>query len=85
VVGSAPGGVAFDGTNIWVANHGSDTVTRLHISGGISGTFTVGNNPIAMAFDGANIWVAKHPDYAQNPTSTANKRRKVVTSPVSVT
>ena len=28
-VGYFPRGVAFDGANIWVANYGSDTVTKL--------------------------------------------------------
>ena len=29
-----PGGVAFDGANIWVANHGDATVTKLRASDG---------------------------------------------------
>jgi DNA-binding beta-propeller fold protein YncE len=28
-VGSEPYGVAFDGTNIWVANSGSNSVTKI--------------------------------------------------------
>jgi DNA-binding beta-propeller fold protein YncE len=28
-VGSGPRGVAFDGANIWVANHDSNTVSKL--------------------------------------------------------
>jgi len=28
-VGSYPIGIAFDGANIWVANNGSDNVTKL--------------------------------------------------------
>jgi DNA-binding beta-propeller fold protein YncE len=27
-VGAVPTGVAFDGANIWVANYGSDTVSK---------------------------------------------------------
>lgn len=58
-VGSNPTGVAFDGTNIWVANYGSNNVTKLRASDGANlGTFTVGDNPVAIAFDGANIWTA---------------------------
>ena len=57
-VGKFPIGVTFDGTNIWVANGGSNTVTRLRASdGAIVGTFSVGEFPIGLAFDGANIWV----------------------------
>ena len=58
-VGSSPVGVAFDGANIWVANNGSGTVTKVRASdGNIQGTFTVGTSPIGVAFDGTNIWVA---------------------------
>jgi hypothetical protein len=58
-VGSKPDGIAFDGANVWVANGGGDTVTKLRASDGVSlGTFTVGPNPFGIAFDGANLWVA---------------------------
>ncbi len=33
-VGSQPYGVAFDGANIWSANYGDGTVTKLHASDG---------------------------------------------------
>ena len=58
-VGSAPYGVAFDGTCIWVANYNSDTVTKLNASdGSLVGTYNTGISPRGIAFDGANIWVA---------------------------
>lgn len=58
-VGTAPYGLAFDGANIWVANSGSATVTKLRASDGANlGTIAVGNTPEGVAFDGANIWVA---------------------------
>jgi DNA-binding beta-propeller fold protein YncE len=45
-VGDFPYGVAFDGANIWVANSGSDTVTKLRASDGeVQGTFNVGESP----------------------------------------
>jgi YVTN family beta-propeller protein len=51
--------MAFDGTNIWVANYGTNTVSKLKPNDGtVAGTFPVGGNPIGVAFDGANIWVA---------------------------
>jgi DNA-binding beta-propeller fold protein YncE len=60
-VGTGPYAVAFDGTNIWVANNGGDngnTVTKLLAStGALVGTFPVGTGPYAVAFDGTNIWV----------------------------
>ena len=57
-VGEFPIGVAFDGTNIWVANAGSNNVKKLRASdGAVLETFTVGTLPLQVAFDGANIWV----------------------------
>jgi hypothetical protein len=58
-------GIAFDGTNIWAANTGTNsapqhTVTKLSPSGQILGTFTVGSAPEAMAFDGFSIWVSNN-------------------------
>jgi len=69
-VGSLPFGVAFDGANIWVANLGSNTVTKLRASDGTCNgvanppgsnvsacSFAVDLVPGGVAFDGANIWV----------------------------
>jgi YVTN family beta-propeller protein len=62
-VGSYPAAVAFDGTNIWVANAGSSTVTKLLASSGaVVGTYPVGSAPYGVAFDGTNIWVANDGD-----------------------
>lgn len=58
-VGTEPTGVAFDGTNICVANYGSNNVTKLRASdGAFLGTFAVGRAPGGVTFDGANIWVS---------------------------
>ena len=60
-VGSNPQGVAFDGSNIWVTNYGSSTVSKLLASTGATvGTYSVGTNPWGVAFDGSNIWVANY-------------------------
>ncbi len=57
-VGSTPKGLAFDGVNIWVANSGAASVTKVRASdGSVQGTFAVGTTPTGVAFDGANIWV----------------------------
>src|SRR6202162_2475514 len=54
-VGNEPRGVCFDGANIWVANYGSNTVTKLQASdGSVLGTYNVGSEPASVAFDGAN-------------------------------
>jgi hypothetical protein len=62
-VGDQPRGIAFDGTNIWVANEGSTTISKLRASdGALIGTYEDSPNPVGIAFDGANIWVT-HPGY----------------------
>jgi hypothetical protein len=62
-VGVSAEGIAFDGANIWVANSGDGTVTKLRASdGALQGTFTVGNTPRGVAFDGTNVWVANSGD-----------------------
>src|SRR5579864_1804940 len=58
-VGNQPYGVAFDGANIWTANSGDGSVTKLRASDGeLLGTFRVGGGPYGVTFDGANIWVS---------------------------
>ncbi|MFC1971050.1 YncE family protein [Chloroflexota bacterium] len=63
-VGSVPYGICFDGANIWVANYGSNDVTKLQASdGSVLGTYAVGTFPWGICFDGANIWVVnQHPN-----------------------
>jgi DNA-binding beta-propeller fold protein YncE len=61
-VGSLPRALTFDGANIWVANNGSNTITRYLATTGaaVGSAVTVGSQPIAIAFDGTNIWVANY-------------------------
>ena len=62
-VGQQPYGVAFDGENIWTANSGDDTVTKLRAADGATlGTFKVGTTPYGITFDGANMWVTNYSD-----------------------
>jgi YVTN family beta-propeller protein len=57
-VGALPNGVAFDGTNIWVTNFGSDNVTKINpTTGATISTHPTGTDPNDVAFDGTNIWV----------------------------
>ena len=59
-VGGNPIGVAFDGANIWVANGGGNTVTKLWArDGALLKTLSM-CNPYTFAFDGTNIWVTNH-------------------------
>jgi YVTN family beta-propeller protein len=65
--GNNPNGVAFDGTNVWVTNNGSNTVTKINSStGAVIGTYGVGVNPRGVAYDGFRIWVA---NYGSNTVS----------------
>jgi hypothetical protein len=58
-VGIVPIALAFDGTNVWVANGGDNTVQKIPVLTGIPGPpITVGRFPAALVFDGSSIWVA---------------------------
>jgi len=59
MTGSGASGLAFDGANIWVANSGSDNLTRI-ASDGSTTTLTPNTEciyPVFPVFDGANLWV----------------------------
>ena len=57
-VGNGPRGIAFDGTNLWVANSADNTVTELRASdGAVVRTVAVKTAPDGVLFDGTNIWV----------------------------
>jgi outer membrane lipoprotein-sorting protein len=63
-------GPAFDGSNIWVANAGGNTVTKVRASDGVVlGAFQVGTNPTKVTFDGSNVWVSN------SSTTTVTKLR----------
>ena len=51
---SSPGGILFDGSNMWVTD---DTLKKLGSDGAILQTVTVGAGPLLPVFDGTNIWV----------------------------
>ena len=58
-VGMLPVAMAFDGTNIWVANNAGNTVQKINpATGAVLKQFPVGAGPSAVAFDGTSIWVA---------------------------
>jgi len=60
-VQNGPIGVAFDGTNIWVTNSTSNTVSKIDASSGsYLATYAVGSNPRGVVFDGTSIWVANY-------------------------
>ena len=55
--------MAFDGTNIWVANNTSSTLSRINpASASVTETVDLppGSGPIGLAFDGVNLWVSNN-------------------------
>jgi len=56
--GASPTQAAFDGSHIWVANGGSNLLTKLTRTGKVVGNYNVGAKASAVAFDGSNLWVA---------------------------
>lgn len=58
-VGSDPRRPVFDGTNIWVPNQGSNSITILRTNGTVVGTLTPSgmDQPLDLAFDGERIAV----------------------------
>jgi DNA-binding beta-propeller fold protein YncE len=67
-VGSSPGRLLFDGTNIWVASriNGGNALAVVRAVGGLRGTvlklFSGGNlnGPVGMAFDGERVLVCNY-------------------------
>jgi hypothetical protein len=55
-LGNAPVGIAFDGSRIWTANHGSVSIISLNPTS-VTTIPTGFNTPIGMLYDGSNIWV----------------------------
>ena len=54
-------GIAFDGTNMWIAIYNTSEVAKILPDGTITTRATVGTNPQAIAFDGAgNMWTANY-------------------------
>jgi YVTN family beta-propeller protein len=59
--GSDPRSLTYDGHNIWIANYGSNTVTKLDPStGAVVGNYPVGVQPISVTYYGFYIYVANH-------------------------
>jgi len=57
---SDPRGIALDASgNLWVANFGAGTVSKLSSSGSTLGVFTISGSPLGIAIDaGGNLWIA---------------------------
>ncbi len=74
-------GIAFDGTNMWVASYSTGKLNELSINGQpISTTITLGGGPYGLAYDGANIWVANNGSGILQKVNVTNR----AVTPVSV-
>lgn len=59
VSAQSPIAIAFDGANMWTANNGSNSVSRITPVGVVTHfTLPAGAQPMDIAFDGTNMWTA---------------------------
>ena len=57
-------GLAWDGTNLWLSERGTDTIYELTTAGAIISSFAApGTAPAGLTFDGTNLW---HVDKSTN-------------------
>lgn len=66
-----PVGIAFDGTNMWVANQNTQAVSVIRISDGATVGYYPMNVPGFLAYDGANMWIT---NYTANTVSVLRAR-----------
>ena len=69
--GASPLGIAFDGTNMWTANAGANSVTKVSPAGAMTTYSGTGANPIGIAFDGTNMWVTNYSSSSVTKVSPA--------------
>ncbi len=56
--GANPVDICFDGNNMWTANSGENSVTKISPDGSMVSYTGTGLNPVGIAFDGTNMWTA---------------------------
>jgi YVTN family beta-propeller protein len=62
-VGNTPHDLAWDGTNMWVANQGDNTIMRIDIDTlEVVSTIPVGKSPDNLLWDGKHLWVSNAED-----------------------
>ena len=77
-VGSGPFGVSSDGTHVWVANKGEDTVSEIEASSGtVIRTIPVGSNPEGVSSDGTDVWVANQGTVSEIEASSGTVIRTI--------
>ena len=64
--GNGPVSIAYDGTNIWVVNYASNSVSKMNPATGTKLDIPTGSFPQGATYDGTNIWVT---NYGSNTVS----------------
>ena len=81
-VGTSPSGVAYDGTNIYVTNFNSASVSVINpTTNTVTTTIAVGTRPFGVAYDGTNIYVTNN---GSNSVSVINPATNTVTTTIGV-
>src|SRR6202049_430520 len=71
-VGSEARGVSSDGTHVWVANGGEETVSEIKASSGtVIRTIHVGKGPFGVSSDGTHVWVTNSPEFAPGESTVS--------------
>ena len=73
LAGDGPGGFAFDGTNLWIANREGNNVTKMSKTGTKLGTFAVGRKSAYFREFCLVVGSPKRPDRL-SPVALAGKR-----------
>ena len=64
-VGSSPTAISSDGSNVWVANFESDSITEINsATGAVTSTISVQNQPSSLWSDGNDVWVSNSTAYS---------------------
>ncbi len=81
-VGTNPVGVSSDGTHVWVANYGANTVSEINAAtGAVVATKAVGSFPYGVSSDGTHVWVA---NLGANTVSEINAATGAVVATIAV-
>jgi YVTN family beta-propeller protein len=80
---ATPGGMAFDGSHIWVACNNADEIQEFNASDAalVRTVATSGLSPTLLLYDGANIWAT---NYGSNSVTEVNASTGTVTATFAV-
>ena len=73
--GTNPDTMAFDGSSLWIANIGDDTVSKMNPADGSRVDYPTESRPNDVVFDGTNIWVVSTSGQTLSKFDTADGTR----------